>query len=336
MRKTPFDIQFFADSKRNLTMLDIKSRLDPNGKVARIVEMLNETNEIMSDMVTREGNLETGHRSTIRTGLPTVGWKTLYKGVEASKSITMQVDDTCGILEAYSVVDEDALKINGNEAAYRLSESAAFLEAMNQEMARSTFYESSKVNPERPHGLAVRYSTLNPDAPISENIIDAGGLDGEELTSIWLIVWGDNTIHAIYPKGSELGLQHTDMGKEKMAGPAERIYYALVDQYKWKLGFCVRDWRFGVRIANIPVKKITTVKLVDLMIEAVELIPSLGMGRPAFYMNRPMRTALRKEIKNTANVHLSLNEVAGKRVLHFDEVPVRRVDALINTEDRVV
>jgi hypothetical protein len=34
-------------------------------------------------------------------------------------------------------------------------------------------------------------------------------------------------------------------------------------------------------------------------------------------------------------VHLSLNEVAGKRVMFFDELPVRRVDALLNTESRV-
>jgi hypothetical protein len=332
-----------VDSKRNLTMLDIKSRLDPNGKVARIIEMLEATNEILQDMVTKEGNLETGHRTTMRTGLPTVGWKTLYKGVEPSKSTTAQVDDTCGILEALSTVDEDALKINGNAEAYRLSESRAFLEAMNQEMARSLFYENSKVNPERPHGLAVRYSTLDPAVPISENIIDAGGTTGE-LTSIWLIVWGDQTLHAIYPKGSEVGLQHIDIGKEKMewtgTGPGgvieKRIYYGVTDQYKWKLGFSVPDWRYAVRIVNIPVNNISAVGLIDLMIDAIERIPSLSMGRGAWYMNRPMRTALRKEIKNVTNVHLSLNEVAGRRVLYFDELPVRRVDALVNTESRVV
>ena len=114
---------------QNLTLLDIAKRLDPNGTVARIIEMLNQNNEILQDMVVKEGNLPTGHRLTVRNGLPSVGWKTLYKGVAPSKSITTQVDDTCGILEAYSRVDEDALKINGNSGAYRLSEARAFLEA---------------------------------------------------------------------------------------------------------------------------------------------------------------------------------------------------------------
>jgi hypothetical protein len=323
------------NANRNLTLLDIKSRLDPNGKVARIIEMLNETNEILGDMVSKECNKIDTHQTTTRTGLPDVGWKILYKGTEPSKSTTAQVEDTCGILEAYSNVDEDALAVNGNSDSYRMSESKAMLESMNQEMARSLFYENSKLNPERPHGLAVRYSTLDASVPISQNVIDAGGTSGE-LTSIWLVVWGDQTVHAIYPKGTQAGLQHTDMGKEKMDGPDGRIYYSLVDQYKWRIGFSLPDWRYAVRIANIPVGNISAVGIIDLMIDAIERVPSLSMGRGAWYMNRPMRTALRKEIKNVSNVHLTLNEIAGKRVLHFDELPVRRVDALVNTESRVV
>ena len=33
------------------TLLDIIKRLDPNGKIDTIVEMLNQTNEILEDMV---------------------------------------------------------------------------------------------------------------------------------------------------------------------------------------------------------------------------------------------------------------------------------------------
>jgi hypothetical protein len=327
-------------------MLDLAARMDQNGSVSRIIEMLSQTNEVMEDMVTKECNQPTSHKTTMRTGLPEVGWKTLYLGVEPSKSLTTQVEDTCGTLEAYSMVDEDLLTVDGNVNAYRLSEARAFVEAMGQDMARSTFYDSSRIHPERPHGLSVRYCTLDSAAPISQNVIDAGGTDGDELTSVWLIVWGDRTVHAIYPRGTTAGLQHIDKGKERVtvnkqdidpgASPGSTFYYAYIDQFKWKIGFSVPDWRYAVRIANIPTKSVTAVKLIDLMIDAIERIPSLSAGRGAWYMNRGMRTALRKEIKNVQNVHLSLDQVAGKRVLHFDELPVRRVDALLNTESRVV
>ena len=89
----------------------------------------------------------------------------------------------------------------------------------------------------------------------------------------------------------------------------------------------MRDWRYVVRIANIP-KTLSNTKLVDLMIEASEMLPNKALGLPAFYMNRQLRTALRKEIANKGNVHLSLDEAAGKKVISFDEIPVRRCDAL--------
>ena len=51
------------------TLSDWAKRLDPNGKVPDIVEMLEQTNEILADMLWIQGNLPTGHRTTVRTGL---------------------------------------------------------------------------------------------------------------------------------------------------------------------------------------------------------------------------------------------------------------------------
>ena len=84
-----------------LTLLDWAKRLDPTGKVARVVEMLEQTNEILQDMLWMEGNLPTGHRTTVRTGLPSVAWRLLNGGVTPSKSTTAQIDEQCGMLEAY-------------------------------------------------------------------------------------------------------------------------------------------------------------------------------------------------------------------------------------------
>lgn len=43
----------------NPTLLDVQSRLDPNNAVAQIIEMMNQTNEIVQDMTMVEGNLPT-------------------------------------------------------------------------------------------------------------------------------------------------------------------------------------------------------------------------------------------------------------------------------------
>ena len=70
---------------------------------------------------------------------------------------------------------------------------------------------------------------------------------------------------------------------------------------------------------------------------ALEKIHSLTGVTPAFYCNRTIRSFLRRQTVNkVASGTLEYDEVAGKKILTFGEVPVRRIDALVNNEARVV
>lgn len=134
----------------------------------------------------------------------------LNYGVQPSKSTTVQVTDSVGMLETYAEVDKSLADLNGNTAEFRLSEDRAFIEAMNQQMAQTLFYGDSSVNPQQFMGLSSRYSSLS--AGNAQNIIDAGGT-GTDNTSIWLVVWGENTVHGIFPKGQKAGIQMEDKGQ---------------------------------------------------------------------------------------------------------------------------
>lgn len=324
-------------STNNPTLADVAKRQDPDGKIDSIVELLSETNECLDDMSFVEGNLPTGHRTTIRSGLPSATWRKLNYGVQPSKSKTVQVTDAAGMLEAYAEVDKSLADLNGNSGTFRLSEDRAFLEAMNQTMAETLFYGDSSVDQEKFMGLAPRYSDLS--AENGGNIINGGG-SGSDNTSIWLVVWGPNTCHGIYPKGSMAGLKHEDLGEVTLEDANGGKYQGYRTHYKWDIGLTVRDWRYVVRISNIDVSDLTKdasagADLVDLMTQAVELIPNMGMGRAVFYGNRTISSFLRRQIKNSNNVNLNLEEVAGKRVVTFDGVPFRRNDAILNTEAAV-
>lgn len=322
------------------TLLDLSKRLDPDGNIAPIVEMLAETNELLDDMVWVEGNLPTGHRTTIRSGLPVPTWRKLYGGVQPTKSRTVQVTDNCGMLEAYAEVDKALADLNGNTAAFRLSEDRAHLQGMNIELANSVFYASEATAPEEITGLGPRFNSTS--AENGENILLGGGT---ENTSIWLVVWGPNTVHGIYPKGSQAGLQQRDMGEvtiEDANGSNGGRYQAYRTHYRWDAGLSVRDWRYVVRIqvdySALTKAAATGADLIDLMTQACELLPEggLSMGRPAFYMNRSVRSFLRRQIANkVASSTLMMDEVAGKRVLSFDGIPVRRSDAILFTETEI-
>ena len=325
----------------NPTLADVAKRFDPKGKVDNIVEVLAQSNEILEDMTFIEGNLPTGHKTTIRTGLPATAWRTLNYGVPPSKSETAQIIDTCGMLEAYTEIDKDLVSLNGNAASYRFSEDRAFLEAMNKEMATTLFYGNEKTHPGKFTGFSPRFNELSEDDLLSgSQIIDAGGT-GTENTSIYLVVWSPNSVHGIYPKGSAAGFQQHDLGEVTLLDENGGRYQGFRTHYKWDIGLCVRDWRYVVRIANIDTKALsknaaTGADLVDLMIQATELPPSLKIGRPAFYCNKTVGSYLRRQIINKSNVMLSFEQMAEKKVLHFDGIPIRRCDALLSTEPTII
>ena len=318
----------------NPTLLDVAKRTDPNGSTADIVEILNETNEILQDMTVLEANDGTGHKTTIRTGLPAAAWRKLNYGVPASKSTTTQVRDTCGMLESYAKVDKALIDMSGDPKGFRLSEDRAFIESMGQTMADTLFYGDTDVNPERFLGLAPRFDDLSGPAN-ADNIITGGG--AQDLTSVWLVGWGPRSVHGIFPKGSKAGISARDLGEDTQTLADGSEYQILRTHYKWDLGLTVRDWRYVVRVANVRTTNLTKdaasgADLVDLLTQALEQVPQGTSARWAFYCNRTIKSYLRRQIRNANNVHISMEQVAGKHVMMFDGVPVRRCDALLNTE----
>lgn len=329
-----------ALAAQNPTLLDVAKRTDPDGSIATIVELLNQANDVLTDLSFVEGNLPTGNKTTVRTGLPTPTWRKLYGGVQPTKSTTAQVTDSCGMLEAYAEIDKALADLNGNTAAYRLSEDAAHIEGMSQEMASTLFYGNEGTEPEAFTGLAPRFNSKS--AENADNIIDAFSGSGGDLTSIWLCVWGPQTGFGIYPKGSKAGLSMTDKGQvtiENVDGAGGRME-GYRTHYRWDAGLTIRDWRYFVRIANIDVSELDTLantkNLVNWMVQASERIPALGKGRACWYVNRKIREKLRLGILEKVSGNLNWDTVEGKRVMTFDDIPVRRTDALINTESKVV
>lgn len=330
-----------------LTLADWAKRLDPEGRIPVIAELLSQSNEILEDGLFKEGNLPTGERVTIRTGLPSVYWRAINQGVPSSKSTTATVDEACGMLEAYSRVDVDLAELNGNSSAFRLSEDVAFLEAMNQTMASTMFYGNPATDPKQFLGLANRYSSTT--AGNGTNILSAGG-SGSDNTSIYLVVWGDNTVYGTFPKGSKAGLISEDTGKLTVYDGSGNPYQAYQTHYQWKNGLVVKDWRYVVRIANIDVSDLVgqtgtqlstaSTNIIKLMARALYRIPNMGMGKAAFYMNRTVHSGLALAAMDKSQYVLKIEQGLTQfgqpnSWLSFLGVPMRRVDSLLNTESVV-
>lgn len=343
----------------NLTLADWAKRQDPDGGTAVIVDILSQSNEWLYDMTWIEGNQTTGHKTTVRTGLPAGTWRMLYQGVTPSKSTTAQVVENCGNLEDYSRIDKDLADLNGNTAQFRLSEDSAFLEGMSQTFSSALAYSNSLDTPAQFMGFAPRYNTLSTTAAVSANVIDAGGT-GSTNTSIWFVGWGPNTVTGIFPKGKIAGLQMKDLGEQVYYPGDGKQYLTYQSHFKWECGLCVRDWRYVVRIANIDVDTLdatTAPNLANLLVMAANKFPTapagmsavqdatrpsgvVGPARFSIYCNRTVRTALELQLLNkpgssSTNIYLQPMEWEGRVISTFRGVPIRTVDSLLNTETAV-
>jgi len=328
---------------RNLTLVDVAKRTDPNGKVADVVEVLNEDHEILDDAVFKECNDGTTNKVTIRNGLPKPTWRKLYGGVQSSKSSTEQVTDSCGMAEALPKIDIDVVDKSSDPKGTLFSENVPHIEGMKQDVEMNMFYSDTAIASEKFMGLHPRFNTYCraiPNDKFSDyNVLDAGGR-GADNTSIWLITWSDQHCHFIYPRGSKAGLIHENKGKKFVTaydkdGNPDGEFEAYVTKYKWDVGLTVKDWRGVGRIANIDFSDLVAnagaqADLIDLMIELSERVE--GNGNKAFYMHPRVRTILRKQMRSDKNVNLTFDTVEGRKVMHFDDIRVRKSKKLLLTE----
>lgn len=320
------------------TLADWGSFFKTNGKPQDIIELVDMENSILDDIMWREASDKDGHRTAVRTGLPQVYWRQLYKGTPVSKSEITVIKDPVGMLEARSVIDAKLLQLHQSQAqAYRFQEAKAFMEAMRQELSTAIFYGDIKTKPLGIHGLAPRYAYR--DAP---HVVDAGGT-GSENTSIWGVIWGENDVTGIFPHDSPAGLRHEDLGRCDVSDEDGNEFLAYKDLFEWNVGLSTRDWRSVVRVANIPVANLTKSKgetgFVDLhrlTIMAKNQIPPEKRARLKWYVNQEVMTALELQASDAGNVHLHYGDLfRSKGVPFLHGAPVRQNDAILTAEERL-
>ena len=323
----------------NLTLTDIAKEELPDGTIERdMVELLAQDNEVLQDMAWMEANGGTFHRSVQRVSIPEPTWRRFYEGVLPTKTESAQIDEPMGMMENRSVLDKDLGDMSPNLAAVRMNEATGILEGFNQSFTSTLLTGASSTAPAKFNGILPRYASLS--GITAANIIDGGGT-GSDNASILLVNWGPRTVFGIYPRGSKAGMSREDLGVQQVldSNSPGRRFSAYEEIFKWNCGLVVRDWRHIVRIANIDKSNLVAqsgaAAILELMAAAVDKIPSGNGGRPAFYMNRTLKTMLRIQCMKQANVYLTVGGEEGRPKLSFDAIPIRKVDQMAADETRV-
>jgi len=330
-----------ADTLGNrMTLLDIARREDPDGRVASIVEVLNQTNPILQDAPAMASNARMGNRVTLRSSLPSVSWARVNQGYSRSKGATRQVVDSIGLLTGLSEVDSKLKKIvgEGNFNAARWTEDQSFLEAMSQEIVQTMLTGNEATEETAFTGLFPRLASAATAITGSQVRIHHSAPSGGDNTSMLVVDWGERGAHLIYPKESMAGLDARDLGEQRVTDPESNPMMAHVMAYDWLIGLTVKDPRHIARLANIDISQAitdTSTLLVNSLVRLLNGMPAKnGMNR-VIYCHRDILSALEMQVMSKGNVWLSIGEYLGEKTLHFRGNPIRVLDQMPAAEDAI-
>jgi len=238
--------------------------------------------------------------------------------------------------------------LNGNSAAWRLSEDKPFLEAFGQEAARVLIYGDKATEPAAYHGLAPRYKVVpgSTKGTVAYQVeyydpTDAGSKDGTPgaNTSAWFHTWGEQASHLTFPKGTKAGIVTEDLGQVTADDGDGGFFEALRTHFEWNLGFVLRDFRYTSRVVNIDTTSLTApastaarVTLIQSLIRGYNKCKKMSGGRRALYVSQQVKTALDLAVNEKVNVNLTMQDYAGQPTMHFYEVPIRVCDSILDTE----
>lgn len=339
------------------SLIDLSTRLDPEGKIPVIAEMLSQSNDYADDMPWVEANEHTGHEFVFRTSIPAGAWRQYNMGIPYSKSTTAKARVSVGMLEDYSQVDRALAEHSGDKEKFRESEDVAFLEGMSQTIAQTVIYGNTVQTPTEFMGLAGFYNTINTNtAQNAANVINGGGT-GTSNTSLWLIGWGPETIFGIYPRGSKAGLDMEDKGDVTPGFDSlGNRFEAYTSWFRQQAGLCPKDWRYGARLANLDT---TTAGLAGanapdlfaLLAQMELLFPKLSKStsgitktdapgadhgvRAVIYTNRTGRHWADVQAMRNRNVLLRIDDYAGRPVDSYRGIPWKVIDQISNAESTV-
>ena len=324
------------------TLIDLVKMLSPNdGRLLFVAQTLARKNPIVREVPILEANQILAHVGSRQNSLPTVQKRAINDGVPKSTHKEIPVTAPMSLFETMSQIDEELLRLAGaNAAAFRERKDAAFVEAMAQAVADEIFFGSLADDVLGFNGLATMFNSLstypNGDSSWYYNVQNGGGSTG--CTSIWVIEWGPEKAHLIYPKGTQGGIEINDLGKQLVTGvTASTQFVAYVTQFKWRCGMYVQDERCVQRIGNIERTGAANIFDDDMLITALNRLPDMGENpNTRIYCNRQIRTQMDIRVKDKNNVnYVNNNDAFGKPVMYFRGVPVQVCDALNTAESDV-
>ena len=323
---------------KQYTMGELAKRNFPGGDEEKIAEVLNKKLPLMQVVPWYPSNQMTSHKMKQRGSLPSGAWRKINGYTGTSLSDVQIVEESIGLLEDFTWMDEELYNLAENGDRERSDEDIAHIEGNSQLLEDQIINGDMLDAPEKFAGLLPRYNSLSNDH-VYDN---AGGAASstENKTSVWLVQMGKRAVHLIYPKNTKSGgIEKIDNGRVSMADPDDstKKAYGYETQFKFRCGLAIHDTRCVKRVCNISTSNVDGVD--DFALDPEYLIAAINelpdKSQAVMLCNSTVKTQLDIELYNKTNVHLTVENWNGVDVTHFKQVPILQADMIADDEATV-
>lgn len=305
-----------------------------------VINGLVERKPLMADAPVRESNYIDQEMVSRWTALPAPYWHKLGEGLTATVGHQEQDTESMGMLRNQLRINEEKLnKVPGSaREQWMAGQEAGFIEGMEQEVENTLVYGDSGTAPEEFSGLHVRYGSL-----AANSVLNNGGSDSGNLTTVWLIQWDVQECCFIYPKGGAGGLRRLPRGRHLLStdtdatGSVEStkaVAFFILTDFEWDLGLCVTDTRRIKAVRNVH-KTIGHANEVDIdiLIQAKNSFRTSGMIYA--YMHQDIASQIQIQAKDKGNVWWNPQNPFGTPTAYVLDMPIRITDAITLAEATV-
>lgn len=317
-----------------LGLVEIAKRTN-NGNVIAVSEVLSRFDDVLMDIPWVPANQVASHVHTRRISLPSGTWRNINAGVTVEASLTKQIVENVGRLEAWSQIDEATISsLLGDRERFRATEEEAFIMGLGQTFTTALVAGDTTSNPEQFDGFRIRTNALG-------TYVKGAGGSGGDTTSIFIVQWGEGQAHGIFQpdvgrpsQGAPVTVE--DRGRETIYDGTSAAYVGYRSKFVLTAGLAVHDNRRLCRLTNIEDDPSgASIVEPDLLIQLLNSMFNRGAG--AFmYAHQIVMTQMDILALDKGNVNYQPGMVWGEPVTMFrTNIPMRMLDAIGITETAV-
>jgi len=310
-----------------LTLIELAKRHDPDGNTADLIDTLSKQNPMLEEGHWEEANDLTSHLFTQVIEEPSGEWGQINKGVTFAGGRTKQVKEPIAMLESAVKVDLRLLDRARNPEKFFADECKMHLKGMGKTAHSGILYGNNASDPDKINGLFTRYNLTS-----MANVYGNSGT-GSDVTSIAIVKWGKDATYFAYPRGGKKIIEESGAREELIQPSTTTGYKAMVNFFKLNFALCVADDRAFQRVANIETTGTSNIFDEDAIITALNKMPDLM--NVVIYVNRTIKTQMDIALKDKTNVHFTVEEAWGRPTVHFQGVPVRLCEGILDTETAI-